>query len=81
MLGYERTLRDISVSNNQKVLVKEICNLEKYNTKHVVIYAILLFCSEGKCRPVVRGFAYDLDNLSSTPCSAVNFLDFSYPSS
>lgn len=81
MLGYERILRGISVSNNQKVFIKKILNLEKYNTKHGVIYAILLFCSEEKGRPVVTDFAYDLDNLSPTPCSAVNSLDFSYPSS
>lgn len=40
-LGYERTLGNINVSNNLKLLVREICNL-KYNPEHIAIYSIIL---------------------------------------
>lgn len=46
-----------------------------------MIYSIILFYSEGRAGPVVRGFVYELSNLSSTPGSAINFLDLFHPSS
>lgn len=69
-LDCERVVGIIDVSNNLKLLVKVICNLEKYQLSTEWSF----FCSERKSGSVVRIFACDLNNISPTSCSFVDFL-------